>query len=370
MRFIERYLESDPLKISAADMEAFVNRKVEESSTLDYKDAAILHNPEKILKHVCGFANSFGGLLVIGVSETEVTGSDSSVKVYPNKITWSDGNPPKERIEHVIRGAIDPEPSFAIFPVRKTKDASDSIYLIDVSPGNHIHLLKRDGVVYIRKNFETVPLSTRQVIDFANERASLQKCGYFRSELEMAIIQFISDSLIRCLPSFNQHRFSPHDLDKHRRIIVSEYKKLMFREDKELARRFSALPIYNLRKLKMAFDMFVRDMERVDQYPHSELSADEQNRYVGLKEEIIYSGGYFDIDEFLNAMRQDLNDDQVDNGTLNDLAKRGIRIENEYVMHIRFIQKFTKAMIKMAEKIDEMRQSYGSLAVDYSRFSE
>jgi len=42
MKFVEKYFGKDALKVSAKDIEVFVKKKIEENSTLDYKDIAIL----------------------------------------------------------------------------------------------------------------------------------------------------------------------------------------------------------------------------------------------------------------------------------------------------------------------------------------
>ena len=86
MQFIQRFLGKKGLEqITSTDIEEFISKRVEESLNLEYKDIRILSKTDEVAKVVSSFANSDGGLLVVGVSEIK-----EKNKKFPADITWDD----------------------------------------------------------------------------------------------------------------------------------------------------------------------------------------------------------------------------------------------------------------------------------------
>ena len=89
MSFIEAFLQKNLIDVTKEDVQRFITRKMEENLNLDYKDIRLSENPGELSKHVSAFANSDGGLLLLGVGERKV-GTGKNMKIIPNEITWGD----------------------------------------------------------------------------------------------------------------------------------------------------------------------------------------------------------------------------------------------------------------------------------------
>ena len=68
MYFIEKYFGKNPRKkkedvINENDIEIFIDRNIEESVNLDYKDIEKYHDKEGLGKVISSFANTYGGLI-------------------------------------------------------------------------------------------------------------------------------------------------------------------------------------------------------------------------------------------------------------------------------------------------------------------
>ena len=76
MVYVEQYFRKAP-PLTEADVVEFISRLIEESLTIDYKDIKVYQDPDKLSVAVSAFANSAGGLLLLGVSEQEYEGYTS-----------------------------------------------------------------------------------------------------------------------------------------------------------------------------------------------------------------------------------------------------------------------------------------------------
>ncbi len=152
---------------------------------LDYKaippDGAI--NYDKLSKAVSGFADSAGGLLILGVAE------DKSVpnRIYPGEITWGPTNVTRETLEHRLDARLAPRVQLLrIIPVRN-HETGKSVFLIDVPQSESPpHMAIPYHAYYKRLNFETVPMEHYEVADlFGRRRKPSLHFGYRIRELSV-----------------------------------------------------------------------------------------------------------------------------------------------------------------------------------------
>jgi hypothetical protein len=150
--------------VTRADLERLVLEAVQESLTLDYKDARSLGKTSparnELCKDVSAFANSAGGQIIYGIEEQgprpiRVQDSDS---VNPAEIT-------REWIEQVIDSNVQPRIQNLV------------VQSIDVAPGRVAYVITipqattyaphqaPDNKYYYRQNFQSVPMEDYQVRD-------------------------------------------------------------------------------------------------------------------------------------------------------------------------------------------------------------
>jgi len=105
---------------------------------------------EKALRVVAGFANTFGGVIVIGVSENAGR-ADQIIGVPSNKEITT-------QIASSIASNITPTPDYDIAECSIPADPSKRLAVIRVRPRNRVHfLLKGDRPVYIRNQDQAIP---------------------------------------------------------------------------------------------------------------------------------------------------------------------------------------------------------------------
>jgi len=132
MGFIETFLKKDVGEVTKKDIEAFVSRKIEENLNLDYKDIRAFHDFDELSKDVSAFANSSGGLLILGISE-EIKKGNRVLKILPKEITWGDETLSKEQLEDNLNSKIQPRINgLRIIPVREGNGSLRIIFLIDI----------------------------------------------------------------------------------------------------------------------------------------------------------------------------------------------------------------------------------------------
>jgi hypothetical protein len=105
---------------------------------------------EKALRVVSGFANTFGGVIVVGVSENAGR-ADQIIGVPSNKEITT-------QIASSIASNITPTPDYDIAECVIPSDPGKRLAVIRVRPRNRIHfLLKGDRPVYIRNQDQAIP---------------------------------------------------------------------------------------------------------------------------------------------------------------------------------------------------------------------
>jgi Putative DNA-binding domain len=147
-----------------ADLDILVAQDIQESLTLDYKEARSLgkgsSERNELCKDVSAFANSAGGQIVYGIEEKdrhpvrvqEVDGVDSGV------IT-------REWIEQVIDSNVQPRiGGLRIKPIEVASGRLAYAITIPAATTNAPHMAP-DNKYYYRQNFQSVPMEDYQVRD-------------------------------------------------------------------------------------------------------------------------------------------------------------------------------------------------------------
>ena len=165
MSYINKYFGKDPDLITHEDIDSFINKKIEENVNLEYKSIPKKLDFEELAKDVSAFANSEGGLLILGVSEKEELDQKTkkTYRIYPKEITWGEPSLTKEKIEQNLIGKIHPLiEDFRIVPIQDQQH--NVIFLIDVPQSkNSPHMATPNNKYYKRLNFENQPMGHYEV---------------------------------------------------------------------------------------------------------------------------------------------------------------------------------------------------------------
>ncbi len=154
-----------------ARLQQYIDGRVEESSTLEYKSAGALDVTDakkiEITKDVSAMANAAGGIIIYGIQEHGGTSS----RHLPDRIDPIDRRQfSKEWLEQVIN-TIEPRISgFKVHPIEIDGDPLRVVYAVEVPKSTTAHQA-RDQRYYRRYNFERLPMHDHEIRDVMN-RAS------------------------------------------------------------------------------------------------------------------------------------------------------------------------------------------------------
>lgn len=218
MGFIETFFKRNPTDITANDIESFISRKIEESQNLDYKDIKKYDDADGLSKHISAFANSLGGLLILGVSEKK-EGKGKDLRIYPDGITWGDETHSKETLENKLTARIQPSiRELRIAPIRESKESASVVFLIDIPRSNDAPHMAFDKRYHTRMNFRTRIMQHYEV-------ASLFKVNWLEKEkLIEKIFEPMTSVLEKQAGEFREYRHS-HSQDLQN-ILANTYYRL------------------------------------------------------------------------------------------------------------------------------------------------
>ena len=134
-------------EITWTDVEAFCNTKVTENTYLDYKRDF----PTDLPKTVSAMANTFGGVVIVGVGE----GTDGAPQLPIAGIPRERGL--EERVVNMMVEAVSP-PIIPEIAVCKSADASRTVLVIRVAPSTEApHAMQSNTRVYVRTGKRNAP---------------------------------------------------------------------------------------------------------------------------------------------------------------------------------------------------------------------
>ncbi len=178
---------------SLETIQSIIDNEIEESIHIEFKSGEALSKNDtkkkEVSKDVSSFANSDGGIIVYGLSESNHKASEYS---------FIDGNEfSKEWLEQIINTTINRNiPDLIIHSIRVSGDISKSIYVVQIPSSIEAPHQCRDKRFYRRYNFESVPMEEyeiRQLYD-RKVKSKLMLGGY-----TISLIDIEEDkSIFRC----------------------------------------------------------------------------------------------------------------------------------------------------------------------------
>jgi hypothetical protein len=152
MGFIQLFFKKKE-EIKEKDIKRFISQKIEENSNLDYKDIMAYKDAETLSTNISSFANSEGGLLILGISEDEIKDEKGkTIKIYPKEPTWGKVSLDKETLENKLLTLIKPPiDGLTIKPIRNKKN--EVIFLIDIPKSPNSPHMTPDYRYHKRVNF-------------------------------------------------------------------------------------------------------------------------------------------------------------------------------------------------------------------------
>ena len=174
MGFIELFFKRDK-GIGEEDIQRFISQKIEESSNLDYKDIKAYENADDLAKNISSFADSEGGLLILGISQDKIKDEKgNTLKIFPKEITWGKASLEKEWLENKLLTLIKPPINrLIITPVRNKEN--EVIFLIDIPKSPNAPHMAPDHRYHRRINFRKRLMEHFEVANLFNSNWTIKE---------------------------------------------------------------------------------------------------------------------------------------------------------------------------------------------------
>lgn len=135
-------------EITYQDVIDFCGRSIPEGISLDYKEEFPSEN-EKLAKTIAAFANTWSGVVLIGVEEEDRKPKPPFKGIHYREKLY-------EQIDNIVIGHIRP-PVLCEVQIPNNEDKSRTFVVIRVPQSNDAHVLLKDGGVYIRTGSSSHP---------------------------------------------------------------------------------------------------------------------------------------------------------------------------------------------------------------------
>ncbi len=164
MAFASKFLGTPgPGGFTLEMLEAFLRLNLEESLNLDYKDIRAADNPDKLSEVTTAFANSVGGLVLLGVAEKkDEDEKGNTIRIRPGEITWGPRSLTREKVESELISRV--HPWVQGLTIHTIRDAEGNvIFLVDVPQSVNPPHQAADRRYYLRYNFQNLPMDHYQI---------------------------------------------------------------------------------------------------------------------------------------------------------------------------------------------------------------
>lgn len=346
MGYIEYFLEIKQEEINPNNMRDFIKKKKEESSILEYTSADALKNLKELSKEVSAFANSEGGLLIIGISEEEKGG-----KIYPKEITWSSGSVSREALDQSFNDNIDPPvKGLKILPVRKNKTSLEVIFLVDVPKSKDIPHAVRPSNFYKRLNFVKQPMNRDEIVGLMKERTSYERCALYRNWLSY----YLHDFMLGIIVYLSSQYVTGANVDE---LFEENTKK----SPDEIVELMKKLDFVRVRKLDGCFDSLKEDLDNIKKYPHNEITPEESILLQDIEERLPSKR---EISDWLLAEAKFLGINEHNEDKLDALIKERIVVDEHFLrtlkVYIGGVLEICKSVLRLKTILNRLEEKYGS----------
>lgn len=178
------------------DLRALIDAGTPESAVLEFKAAAAISNAKEIAKDVSAMANSAGGIIIYGLTETD-NKPDQIDPITEKKLS-------REYLDQVITNGIRPLVKFRTEPI---PIGGGYVYAVHIEPGETAHMALEQNRYYKRYNFIASPMDDYEVRDVMNRRKHPKIVLDFRRDDKNIFVRLRNDGplyaqYIRCQIEF------------------------------------------------------------------------------------------------------------------------------------------------------------------------
>lgn len=170
--YIEQFFHVKGEELTVDLLKQFISTHPEENLHLEFKSGAFFdaNNRDNITMAVTSFANSDGGLLIIGVKEKKEKG-----KSYADSIDGVQVDPKhsKEALENILVSTINPK--IDLLRIFRLEENGKSIFILDSEKSERAPHMASDKRYYKRLNSQKNPMENYEVEDYMFGRKKTPK---------------------------------------------------------------------------------------------------------------------------------------------------------------------------------------------------
>jgi len=200
MSYIKTFLGVSADSVTIEVLKNFISRQPEEDLHLEFKSGAFFdaNKKDSLTQTVTSFANSDGGILMLGVKENNVKG-----KSYADSIDGIQVDPKhsNEALENILISSISPK--IDSLQIIRLDSNEKSVFILEIPKSERAPHMASDKRYYKRLNFQKVPMENYEVEDhlFGRKKTPKLTAKFNLSELKYQnnYVSFSMEVLIRNL---------------------------------------------------------------------------------------------------------------------------------------------------------------------------